>query len=93
MKLGNESPIGLATILAALPGIAAVVVLAVAFILNGYDIDRAVAATTAIIGAASLVFTGGMRQWRAAKPADDRVTGEELVGGTPLPTGADGESL
>lgn len=89
MKLGNESPVGLATILSVLPGLAAVVVLIVLYFQGG-NIDEAVAGTTAIIGAISFVWTGAQRQWRAAKPPNDQVTGEELVGGA-LPTGADAE--
>lgn len=91
MKLGNESPIGLATILSVLPGLIAVGVFIVLLALNGGDVDGATALVTAIIGGASFVFTGAQRQWRAGKGEVTPVTGEELHGGTPLPPGSEDE--
>ena len=61
----NESPVGLATILGLVPAALAAAIFVVLLVMNGGDVDKAVALTIAIIGALSLVGTAGLRQWRA----------------------------
>jgi high-affinity Fe2+/Pb2+ permease len=85
----NESPVGLATVLGLLPAAAAAVVFVVLLVLNGGDIEKATAATMAIIAAVSLVGTAALRQWRAVAAARSGTAPVPLPpGGTPEPEGA-----
>lgn len=73
MKIGNEHPIGLSTILGFLPFVMAGIVFVVLLIRNGGDVAHAQALTLSIIMAVSSVGTSALRQWRAvngpAQPA------------------------
>lgn len=77
MKIGNEHPVGLSTVLGLLPFVIAGIVFIVLLAMNGGDVAKAQQLTLAIIMAVALVGTAAMRQWRAvngggtsAPPAD-----------------------
>jgi hypothetical protein len=79
MKIGNEHPIGLATVLGFLPFVVAGIVFVVLLIRNGGDVQQAQALTLAIVMGVSSVGTAALRQWRAvnggtAAPAPAPVT-------------------
>lgn len=61
----NESPVGLATILALAPAIIGGAIFVVLLVVNGGDVERATQLTIAIIGGLSLVAAAALRQWRA----------------------------
>lgn len=61
----NESPVGLATILAVAPAIIAGVIFVILLVINGGDVEKATQLTLGIVSALSLVGAGALRQWRS----------------------------